>query len=650
MKDQNWRDTVSRFRALRPKSVQTPSDGLWQNSSWGKVAYRFREYIRPERWLIAGSLLALLTATFVRLLKPLPLAFAVDHILVSVVEHVDKIDDGIANETSVDSIQLDHTIFGIPIDSIDNQYLLLGCALAVILIALLMAAGSYLSTVGLSLAGSRILAKVRSDLFAHLLGLSMRFHAKAKNGDLTMRLVSDVGMLREAVVTALMPMLANIFVLTGMMAVMLYLDWKLTLFAFASLPLLWLTTKRSGKRIHEVSREQRKKEGGMASKASEYIGSVRTIQSLLLEGETIRSFEGNNSQSRTQEVKSKKLAAGLERRVDILVAVVTACVLFYGANAVLDKSMSTGELIVFMSYLNNSFRPVREYAKYTARLSKALAAGERIVDLMDQQPDITDRPGAKELVKPKGEIHFDHVRFAYRDPGKGETAVLKDVDFTIRAGEKVAIVGPSGSGKTTLTSLLLRLYEPTGGTVRIDGEDIRNYTIGSMRKHIAVVPQENLLFGLSIRDNIALGALHNKGEVNHSQIIAAAKLANAHGFISEMPDAYNTVLSERGGSLSGGQRQRIAIARAAINQSAILVLDEPTVGLDRESEAHVIAALHNLMKSRTTIVITHDLAFAATTDRIVFIEKGVVVEQGSHTELLALNGHYAGWWKMQISS
>lgn len=373
----NQHDKPRRFSWWR-KKIPSDAAGSLANSSWWKVAYRFRAYIRPERWLIAGSLLALLTATFVRLLKPLPLAFAVDHILVSVVEHVDKIDDGVANETAVNNIQVENVMFGMMLESIDTQYLLLGCDLAVILIALLMAAGSYFSTIGLSLAGSRILAKVRSDLFAHLLGLSMRFHSKAKNGDLTMRLVSDVGMLREAVVTAPMPMLANIFVLSGMLAVMLYLDWKLTLFAIALLPLLWLTTKRSGKRIHQVSREQRKKEGNLASKASEYFASIRTIQSLSLEDE---------------------------------------------------------------------------------------------------------------------------------------------------------------------------------------------------------------------------------------EIIAAAKMANAHDFIMAMPEGYDTVLSERGGSLSGGQRQRIAIARAAINRSTILVFDEPTVGLDRESESHVINALHRLMKLRTTILITHDFDY-----------------------------------------
>ncbi|WP_373746912.1 ABC transporter ATP-binding protein [Neisseria dentiae] len=641
MEKMNWKATSRRFgERLRPGSSQETAA---EKNAWWRVAYRFRDYIRPERMLLIGSLIALLTATFVRLLKPLPLAFAVDHILVSVVKQVDTIDDGVSQELTIKD-----SLFNTLLSSVDNQHLLIGCAVAVILIALLMAAGNFLSTLGFSLAGSRIMARVRSDLFSHLLGLSMKFHSQAKTGDLTMRLVSDVAMLREAVVTAMMPMLANIFVLTGMLGVMLVLNWKLTIFAVASLPFLWLLTSRSGKRIHEVSREQRKKEGSMASKASEYIASIKTIQSLSLEKETIRNFEGNNSQSRTQEVKSKKLSAGLERRVDILVAVVTAVVLFYGSNTVLDGSMSTGELIVFMSYLNNSFRPVREYAKYTARLSKALAAGERIIDLMDEKPDIQDKPGAKELAEARGEIHFDHVSFGYQDKDKSRLAVLKDIDFKVKAGESVAIVGPSGAGKTTITSLLLRLYEPSGGAVRIDGQDIRDYTISSMRKQITVVPQENLLFGISIRDNIALGALHNTREVTHSKIVAAAKLANAHDFISTLPDGYNTILSERGGSLSGGQRQRIAIARAAISQSRILVLDEPTVGLDKESEAHVISALHNLMKERTTVMITHDLAFAATADRIIFVEGGVVVEQGSHEDLLKNDKSYAHWWKMQI--
>lgn len=618
-----------------------------KNNAWWEVAYRFKDYIRPEKGLILLSLFSLLTSTGARLLKPLPLAFAVDYILIGVVEYVDIKDGGIGAKSAVKDLKFD-SIFSIPFHSIDNQYLLLGCAAMVVVIALLMAAGSFFSTVGLALAGSRILAKVRSDLFSHLLGLSMRFHSQAKTGDLTMRLVSDVGMLREAVVTALMPMLVNVFILTGMLSVMFYLHWKLTLFAVFSLPLLWVVTNHSGKKIHEVSRAQRKKEGGLASKASEYLASIRTIQSLSLEDETIRSFEGDNSASRQQEVKSKKLMAGLERRVDVLMAFVTAIVLFQGANTVLDGYMSPGELMVFMSYLNNSFRPVREYAKYVARLAKALAAAERIIDLLDENSEIKDKPGAKELTHVNGDIRFEHVSFAYQNKDKSFAAVFRDMDFSIRAGECVAIVGPSGAGKTTITSLLLRLYEPNTGVIRIDGHDISEYTLSSMRKQITAVPQDNLLFGISIRENIALGALHNADKVTDEAIMAAAKLANAHDFISALPEGYETVLSERGGTLSGGQRQRIAIARAAISQSAILILDEPTVGLDHESESYVINALHNLMKNRTTIMITHDLTFAATADRILFVENGVIAEQGTHDELLANGKNYAGWWGMQL--
>ena len=434
-----------------------------------------------------------------------------------------------------------------------------------------------------------------------------------------------------------------------MFGVMFYLDWALTLIAIASLPLLFITTKRSGKKIHQTSREQRKREGSLASKATEYIGSIRTIQSLSLENEVIRSFAGDNAESRKKDVKSKRLTAGLERRVDVLVAIVTAVVLFQGANAVLNGSMSPGALIVFMSYLNNSFRPVREYAKYTARLSKALAAGERVVDLLDAQPDIQDKPDAIDLTDVRGDIKFEHVAFGYRKKDKNTVAILRDMNFKIPADESVAIVGPSGAGKTTITSLLLRLYDPNSGLVKIDGKDIRDFKMATVRKQVAMVPQDNLLFGLTIRENIALGAVNRLDEITEKEIIQAAKLAKAHDFIMALPKGYDTELSERGGSLSGGQRQRIAVARAVINKSSILILDEPTVGLDRENEHFVISALKDLMKGRTTIIITHDLNFAATADRILFVNDGVVAEEGNHKMLLAQNGQYANWWKMQVS-
>ncbi|HBO38036.1 MAG TPA: protein tyrosine phosphatase [Pasteurellaceae bacterium] len=613
-------------------------------NAWWAVAYRLKDYIRPERMLVTGALAALLFATAMRLLKPLPFAIVVDHVLLS---GVSISADTAANQANKNPSQ--HGLIDTLLNSVDATYLLWGCAAAVILVTLLMAGTSYFSTVGLALAGSRILSRVRNDLFAHLQRLSLRFHAQARTGDLTMRLINDIGMLREAVITALMPMLANIFILLGMFGMMLYINWKLTSLALLAIPMMWWSTSRASKRIHEVSRAQRKREGSLASKAAEYIASIRTVQSLSLEDETIRSFAGDDAESRKQNVQSKRLSAGLERRVDVIVAFASALVLLNGAYSVLAGNMSTGELIIFMSYLNNSFRPVREYAKYTGRLSKALASGERIVNLLDEEPDIQDKPDALVLSDAQGLIHFDHVSFGYDSSDKEALAVLSNINFTIKPGEKVAIVGPSGAGKSTITSLLLRLYETNEGAVRIDGKDIRDYTIASVRAQIAIVPQDNLLFGLSARENIALGAINNPEQITDESIIEAAKLANAHDFICALPQGYDTILSERGGSLSGGQRQRIAIARAAMNKSAILILDEPTVGLDQENEHYVIGALDNLMQGRTTLMITHDLALAARTDRILFVNNGVVEEQGNHQQLLAQGGSYANWWEMQLS-
>lgn len=409
-------------------------------NAWWSVGYRLKDYIRPESMLVSGALVALLLTTGMRLLKPLPLAFVVDHVLTP--------------ETTKTPAK--QGIIDVLLNSLDTNYLLWGCAVAVILIALLTAATSYFSTVSLALAGSRILSRVRNDLFAHLQRLSLRFHSQAKSGDLTMRLINDIGMLREAVITALMPMLANIFILLGMFGMMLYLNWQLTSVALLAIPLMWWSTTRASRKIHEVSRAQRKREGSLASKAAEYIASIRTVQSLSLEGETIRSFAGDDAASRQQNVQSKRLSAGLERKVDVIVAMITALVLLNGAHSVLKGSMTTGDLIIFMSYLNNSFRPVREYAKYAGRLSKALAAGERVVNLLDEEPEIKDKPNALVVSKLLGKIQFNQVCFSYETDDGKSYPVLKGMNFTIRPGEKVAIVGPSGAGKSTITSLLLR--------------------------------------------------------------------------------------------------------------------------------------------------------------------------------------------------
>jgi len=590
---------------------------------WLRVVSRFSPWLRQQRVLIARSLILLLLATGTRLLEPWPLAFIIDDLLAQHTSPVEGKLDALVTQFSVEN-------------------LLLLCAGSVILIAAVKAGLSYWSTIGLAIAGSRIISRVRLALFSHLLSLSLNFHQQAKTGDLTTRLINDIGMLREAIVTAMVPMLANILILTGMFSMMLYINWQLTLLSLLLMPLLLFSTRRASAKVHKVSRDQRKREGELAANAAEFFGAIGVVQALSLEPVAANIFAADDGKSLQQNVRSRRLLAGLERKVDLLIALATAAVLYYGASEVLKNRMSPGDLLIFVSYLKNSFRPVREYAKYAGRLSKALAAGERITDLMDVQPTITDRPGARQPEHIRGEICCENLCFSY--PRADARGALRHVSFHLGAGESLAVVGPSGAGKSTLLSLLLRLYDPQAGRILLDGIDLRQCTVKSVRQHISYVPQESLLFGLSIRENIAIAALR---EVSEEQVRAAAKLARAHDFIMQLPQGYDTVLSERGGSLSGGQRQRIAVARAAIRQSPVLLLDEPGTGLDSESEHLLMEALFQLMAERTTIMVTHNLSLAARAQRILFIEDGEIVEQGTHALLLASRGRYAELWALQ---
>lgn len=598
-------------RRKRPANLPAALPGL------GRILRRFWPYLHKHVLLIAGAMLALFAGIGARLLEPWPLKFVIDRVVVAVPA------GGASGWVWVDGLE--------------PMTLLTYAAIAMLLIVTARGVGSYLSTVGFALVGNKVLTEVREDLYRHLQRLSLAFHHKTKTGDMTIRIIGDIGMLKESTVTAILPLLANVLMLAAMMGIMLWLNLKLALIALSPLPLLWLTSLHFGRRIQEVSRKQRQREGAMASTAAESMTAIRDIQALSLEKIFEKAFTAESKKSLKEGVKAKRLAAGLERTVDVLIGLSSALVLWFGARLVLTGVLTPGDLIVFLAYLKNTFRPIREFAKYTGRLAKATAAGERVVDLLEQTADIQDLPNARTAPPFGGAVRFDRVSFAY-EPGP---LVLNRLDLEVAPGERVAVVGPSGMGKSTLVSLLLRLHDPDEGRVLIDGVDIREFRLDSLRAQISIVLPDSLLFASSVRDNIGYGAPGASVE----EIERAARLANAHMFITALPNGYDTVLGERGVTLSSGQRQRIAIARAALRRSPILILDEPITGLDRDNERVVIEALENLSQGRTVLMIAHDLELASRADRIIYLEAGQILEQGTHAELLGRNGRYAALFR-----
>lgn len=597
----------------RPQKLQEIVPSFWQ------ILQRFRPYIQKQQVLVLGSLFALLAEVGLRLLEPWPLKFIFDSVIAP---------------TGAGS--------GIPwIDNLAPGALLWLSALGLVVITGLRSLAAYGSTVGFALTGNRVLTQVRNDLYRHLQSLSLSFHTKAKGGELTIRVISDIGLLKDVVVTAFLPLLGNTLILVGMVALMFWLHLELMLLALLTVPLFYLATARLSIRIRDVSRKQRQREGAMAATAAESIGAIKIVKTLSLEETFAQTFVGQSHKSLKDGVKAKRLEASLERTVDLLIAIATAIVLGRGAQLVLSNALTPGDLLVFLSYLKNAFKPVKDFAKYTGRLAKGTAAGERIIDLLDQKPEIQDLSNAQPAPQFQGYVQFENMTFAY----EAGHPILRDINFSVAPGQQVALVGHSGSGKSTLTSLILRLYDPQQGRILIDGRNIREYTAVSLRAQISVVLQESLLFAGSIWDNIAYGSPNATAE----EIITAAKIANAHDFIQNLPQGYNTVVGERGVTLSGGQRQRIAIARAAVRQAPILILDEPTTGLDRENEQVVVEALERLAWGKTTFTIAHDLYLAARADFILFVENGRILERGTHQELMQANGRYAELYDLQAA-
>ncbi len=593
---------------VREKSLPALARGF------GRLYQTFRGEVGRQKRLFAGAGVTVALSVVFRLLEPWPLKFIYD-LLFGALGH---------GRTRASWLTAGWSA---------AEVIAAGAA-AMVAIAALAAAADYLNAVLLALAASRVLADIRLRLFGHIANLSMSFHNRSRTGDLTSRVMFDIDRIREVLVTSVVPFVSNGLALTAMLGVMFWMNWRLAAIAMVAFPVfLWVVAGLT-RRIRETTRAQRQKEGAMAATATEVMGSIRVVQALSLERHFTRQFAVSNARSLRMGVETQRLSARLERTAELLAASAGALVLWAGAHAVLDKTITPGELIVFLSYLRTAFRPLRQLAKYVGQMAKAVASGDRILDVLHTEAEVTDREGAVEAPALAGHIRFDNVSFEY-EPGK---PVLEGVSFEARPGERVAIVGDSGSGKSTLASLLMRFHDVTGGRILLDGTEVEQYTIGSLRRQVSVVMQESVLFAASVRENIALGV----GSAGTEAVEAAARTANAHEFIERMPRGYETELGERGATVSGGQRQRIAIARAAIRNSPIVVLDEPTTGLDEAGAREVEAGLERLWRGRTTILITHDLEAARGADVVLYLRRGRVVERGSFEELVARGGEFAG--------
>jgi ATP-binding cassette subfamily B protein len=446
----------------------------------GRVVRHFWPDIRPQWPLLLVSGMALLAEVGLRVLEPWPLKVIFDYVLIP------------AQSDRLPWPQL---------TTVDPVLLLTVAVVSIVTITGLRAIAAYWSTLSLAIVGSRVMMRVRDRIYRHLQRLSLGYHHQARSGDLIIRVSSDASRLQEILLTAALPLVTSILTLTGMVIVMAWLDWKLTLLSLVTFPLFGLAATRFSQRIRHASYQQRQQEGAVAATAAESLAAIKLVQALSLENAFADVFAQQNRRSLEDSVETKRLAAHLERTVDVLIALGTALVLWYGARLVIQDALTPGDVLVFMTYLKNAFKPVQNFAKYTGRLAKAAASGERILNVLEQTPEVTDLPQAQPAPIFKGSVRLENLHFAYEP----DHEVLKGVFLSVRPGQQVAVVGPSGSGKSTLMSLLLRLYDPTSGRVMIDGKDIRDYTLDSLRPQISVVLQESLLFAATIRENIAYG-------------------------------------------------------------------------------------------------------------------------------------------------
>jgi subfamily B ATP-binding cassette protein MsbA len=578
--------------------------------------------VRPYRWMLVIAFAAMLVEGAADLLDPWPLKIVIDYV--------------------IGTKPMPAWLAAWPLISGDKLTLLTVTGVAVIIVAVIGSIASYWSSYLSTTAGQHVMHDLRHAVYHHVQRLSLSFYEHQQTGDIIVRLTSDIDAAQDFVSSVLLGILLDVLTLIGILVVMFYLDWHLTLIAVSVTPILGFVVFRLTSRIKKAAREVKKRESALASVVQESITSVRVVKAFSGEDYEESRLDQQSLAGVEAALRARSYKARLSPLVDIIVATGTCLVLLVGSRLVLSGELTAGGLVVFVAYLSRLYKPIKDLSKMTDTLSKAAVAFERIGEILRTESQVADRPDARPAPAFAGSIALDHVTFGYTT----EQPILKDVSLVIEPGQAAALVGLTGSGKSTLISMIPRFYDPQSGVIRIDNTPIQEYTVKSLRDQIAVVLQESVLFRTTIAQNIAYGS----PKATREQMISAAQAANAHEFIMRLPDGYETVVGERGDTLSGGQRQRIAIARAIIRDTPILLLDEPSAALDAESEELIFEAIGRLMQGRTSITIAHRLATIRRADVIFVLDDGRIVERGTHNELLAAKGEYARLHRIQFQT
>ena len=522
-----------------------------------------------------------------------------------------------------------------------TESLLIPIALAVIATFAVKGIANYGQSVLMSFVGQRIITDTQHRLYAHLSTMELGFFHRIPTGNLISRFTIDINMMRAAVSNALTGIGKDLLTLIFLVGVMFQQDWVLASIAFIIFPIAILPIARLGRRIRKVTVNTQEELGQFTTLLEQTFQGARVVKAYGME-----DYEKNRVREIAERVfalifKSARIRSMASPIMETLGGVAVALVIFYGGSRVINQSMDPGSFFAFITALLLAYEPMKRLANLNASLQEGLAGAQRLFVLLDMKPDIQEKPAAKPLVITRGGLEMEKVDFSYLP----DQPAIDDISLSVPAGQVVALVGPSGAGKSTILNLIPRFYDVNAGRITIDGTDIRDVTFASLRGGIALVSQEITMFDDTVRANIAYG----RPNASDDEIFAAAKHAAAHDFIMDMPDGYDTYVGERGTKVSGGQRQRLAIARAMLKDAPILLLDEATSALDTESERHIQAALKELMKGRTTLVIAHRLSTVMDADLIHVIDKGKLSESGTHAELLAKNGIYARLYQLQFS-